>query len=564
MAEQAEATVNNPPARLLYYSLALCLLAFVCFVPALSGQFVFDDHWTIVHNSAIRSFDRLPDLFSGKAVADQVPDAWRPLMVVSHMVDYRLFGLRPIGFHLHSLLWHMACVLVAFQLVWRLARRSELALVAAALYAVHPLVVEPVAAINYREDLLATFFSLAALTVLLDPVERRLRRFGWATLGAALLLGVGLLAKGTAAVTPLLFVALGLATRERLRTLLPTALGLSAVVGLFVLWRWVTAGAVNPYLQLGVSTAHKDAGGLTTMLTQAEVFARTAAQMVIPVGLSPEYGQALQAGFLGVVGLVLLVGLALAAVVLARRGHVVESWASFVICVGWIPASGLLPLPNLRADRYVYLPLLGFCLLAAALVARLGKRVQPAVVVLTLFVLGLLAVGQQGVWRSELALWTRAAQSAPDSSRAFRGLARAQAQDGRLTQAERTARHGLSILDSGNTRLVLANILARQRRLQDALEQYEGAHRLGVRHPAYLYASWGWIKHQAGGDDAEHLLRRAIRHDPSLALAHANLGQVLAAKGRHLAACRSMRAAVKLAPERSLYRRLLHQWGSEE
>ena len=113
-----------------------------------------------MHNSVIRSFSALPDLLTGKAVREGVPDGWRPLMVFSLMLDYRLFGGGATGYHLHSVLWHLGCVILVFVAVRRWFGEGPLALATAVLFAIHPIHVEPVSAINYREDLLAAFFHL--------------------------------------------------------------------------------------------------------------------------------------------------------------------------------------------------------------------------------------------------------------------------------------------------------------------------------------------------------------------------------------------------------------------
>jgi hypothetical protein len=522
--------------RALGLRIALSLLAFSCFVPSLSGAFVYDDDWTIVHNSAIRSFDRVPDLFNGRAVDQRVPDAWRPLMVMLHMVDYRLFGLRPLGYHLHNVMWHVACVLIAFAFVRRIGARTELALLAAALFAVHPLVVEPVSAINFREDLLATFFGLASLCVLLGrPEDRRPARSApgpGAILGGAALLGCGLLAKGTAAAFPLLYPGLVLAMTagskpviNRLRALLPPAAALAATVAVFLAWRLATAGAINPYPHLGVTFAGREAGSVAAVLTQGEAFLRTTGQMLFPVGLSPEYDQSYlrTVAPLGVAGVALLLGLVGASYLLARRGAVAPACGALLLALGWIPTAGLLPLPNLRADRYAYLPLLGLCLLGAALLQRVPRRaVRATVAAAALLACGVLSVNQQQVWRSELALWSHASRIAPRSARVWSGLARAEAGRGRLAEAERHARRGVSLApESGEQRLVLGNILARRRRFGAALREYRAAKRLGSRHPAHLYTSWGWVAHLAGrNEDALRLLGEAVVHDPGLALAH--------------------------------------------
>jgi tetratricopeptide (TPR) repeat protein len=555
----------------------LCLLTLSGYLGLLRAGFVYDDVWTIQNNSAIRSFDRVPDLFDGDAMADRVPDAWRPLMVISQMLDYRLFGLKPTGHHLHSLLWHLGCVLMVWLLVGRLFRRPALALTTAALFAIHPIHVETVSAINYREDLLASFFGLAALVALLAPLpggpggrgsgsEDPFRPTGRWTIAAVGLLATGLLAKATVAVLPVIYVVLrlGVATDgpgrapvgRRLRAALPGMLALGAALALFIGWRLASAGEVVPYP--ATSTPQ------VPWPTHAEAFFRTVGQLLVPVGLSPEYIQperpwtsaAAIASLLGILTLVIAACWAFA------RGATVEAIGLAWLLIAWIPTSGLLPLPNLRADRYAYLPSIGWCLLCAGLVGRIGRPALRRATVLAL--LGLLlavTLAQVGVWRSEATVWARAVAVAPDSGRAWAGIARARASAGQLAEAERAAQRALDLSpSSGTIHLVCANILARRGKLERAIKHYARAEQLAVRHPGHLYASWGWALFLAGDSDAaEQRLRVAVARSPDLAQAHANLARLLIKSGRMVEARRALQRAVELAPERSSWRKLLKE-----
>jgi 4-amino-4-deoxy-L-arabinose transferase-like glycosyltransferase len=405
----------------------LGLLALVCFAPSLRSGFVYDDQWTIVHNSSIRSFARFSDLWTGKAMREGVADAWRPLMVLSQMLDYRVFGLRPPGHHLHSLLWHLACVLLLYGLCLRVFGARDLALGCAALFAVHPLHVEPVAAINYREDLISSALGLAALLVLWPrgPADRRPRPRALLG-GAALLLG-GLLAKESVAVLPLVYLGLRLALpgpesfRVRLRSAAPATAALLAAVAAHLAWRWVTTGSVDPYPALGSTIPMAGQSFLVRFPTHAEALAKSTAQALLPLGLGPEYPfvQRSWASAAGLGSVAVVVALTTSTGWLLWRQRGLLSCALLIWLLGWLPYSGLLPLPNLRADRYAYLPAWGICLLWAGALLRLpGAELRRWAVTLLLGLFLVLTIRQQNIWRSELHLWSAATRSAPASVRA--------------------------------------------------------------------------------------------------------------------------------------------------
>ncbi len=544
------------------------LLVVLCYAPSSRSDFNYDDSWTIVHNSALRSLANFPDFLTGRAVVEQRPDAWRPLMVLSLMVDYQLFGLSPAGFHLHSVLWHLGCVLMLWVLCRRLWPLGYLALIAAVLFAVHPLHVEPVAAINYREDLLATFFSLAALALLIpspgpspsqaDPVYPH-SPSRWRLPAAAVLVICGLGAKATAAVTPLLFFVLMILGRGgplpgRIRSAIPGCLATAAGLMAFLGWRMATSGSINPYPAMGIEDALAGQGWGVCLATHAEVFARTFLQLLIPFGLSAEYEQPVR-GLLsapGLASIALLVALFIATGVLASRRYQTEALALALLLICWLPTSGLFSLPNLRADRYAYLPSVGFCILGASLIERVSNiHLRKSITFAILIFFSLLCFQHQMVWRTPYALWSHAAEHAPGSSRAWSGLASAQSRAGVITEAEQTARRAVTLAtSSGNEHMVLANILARQGKLQQALAYYQRAQSLKVRHPGFLLANWGLALHLAGRDEeAEGKLRQAIRTNPNLTQAHTNLGRVFIAQQKYIEACQTLTRAATLDPD---------------
>ena len=92
-----------------------------------------------------------------------VCDNWHPLTVLSHMADCQLFGLKPWGHHLTSVLLHAINTILAFLLLRSLTGATWRSLFVAALFAVHPLRVESVAWVAERKDVLCGCFGLLSL-----------------------------------------------------------------------------------------------------------------------------------------------------------------------------------------------------------------------------------------------------------------------------------------------------------------------------------------------------------------------------------------------------------------
>jgi len=139
----------------------VAIAAIATYLPALSYQFLnWDDNVYVLNNPWIRawSIENLAHIFTKPYYAN-----FLPLHLVSYMVDYRLWGLNPTGYHLQSIVLHALNAALAVLVVKRMLGCSAVAFLAALLFAVHPSHVEAVAWISIRKDLLSTLFALLTL-----------------------------------------------------------------------------------------------------------------------------------------------------------------------------------------------------------------------------------------------------------------------------------------------------------------------------------------------------------------------------------------------------------------
>jgi protein O-mannosyl-transferase len=99
---------------------------------------------------------------------------WHPITWLSHMLDCQLFGLRPAGHHVTSLVLHALNTALLFGLLRRMTGRRGASAVVAALFALHPLQVDSVAWVAERKNLLSTCFGLLTLWAYARYAERRM------------------------------------------------------------------------------------------------------------------------------------------------------------------------------------------------------------------------------------------------------------------------------------------------------------------------------------------------------------------------------------------------------
>jgi len=198
---------------------AVVLLGGLVYLNALPNPFVYDDYRLILENTSLQ---RLSDL---RTIV--LHDMTRPVANFSYAMDYALWGTRPFGFHLTNLLLHLFNIVLLFA-VARTATKDEasrwpetekdrgqraegrgdltLPILAAALFAVHPMLTESVGYVSSRSEVLCATLFLAAL------LSGRLwllgGRAGWGLLTLALwVLALGV--RETAAMLPFVLLAHG-------------------------------------------------------------------------------------------------------------------------------------------------------------------------------------------------------------------------------------------------------------------------------------------------------------------------------------------------------------------
>jgi len=154
----------------------------------LGGGFLFDDFQTIVDNPALRAIGTSSQNWLAVALSSDAGLLRRPLSMLSFGFNVALFGMSPFAFKAVNLGIHLANGLLVFAIGRRLAGRlihagagedtashDGLALLAAALWLLHPLHVSSVVYIVQRMNELATLFTLAGLFCYVDGRTRSLR-----------------------------------------------------------------------------------------------------------------------------------------------------------------------------------------------------------------------------------------------------------------------------------------------------------------------------------------------------------------------------------------------------
>jgi len=394
------------------------LFAVLLYLVSFWNGWTLDDFPVIVENPDIRGVGAFfRDSYSG-----------RPLREVSYLLDYALFGLSPVGYHVQNIFWHGLNGVLSYAVVLEVGGRPRVAVTSALLFLAHPLAVEVVANTSHRKDSLALACMLSALLVFNRAVRQKQRRTLNVVLGLGALV-LGLLAKQNVAVFPFflgVFLLLGTSRVEALsrKVLAVVAVGLSLAAGgiygilLSVNSERFFAIAIPVFTKMNKTLLEGDFSSYLAMVAKSVGF--MAGKLFWPYPLAVEYAYTAPSSWWDVsvwCGITVL-ALLLAGVVLAHGRSRLAGLACLWLLMAWVPVSNLWPFSYFAADRYMYTPLVGFAILVALFADQLLKRRQVylSVVAVLMMIWGGLTIQQVRVWKSPESLWLHALQVNPEST----------------------------------------------------------------------------------------------------------------------------------------------------
>lgn len=370
----------------------------------LQAEFVFDDYELIVVSERIhKMWHPVEALRTSYWEGVQQSTLYRPLPILSLGVEYRLWGIHyPAGYHALSLVLHGLVCTAVFLFLSLLFGDYLSAWLAALIFAVHPIHTEAVANICFaRTELYAALFMFAALCLHLKrlkmdeehakrpkeyPGKKSLLRqelaevFSIRTLLAGLALVSAMLAmlsKESALMLPVLVALSGFFLLQRLDGKRGTArnawravrqaLPFLAPAVIYLAMRLIVTGMLGETMQpLGYMKLRE------RIAVSALVFAEYIVSLFFPVNQSamPAYNslprlarELLEPGKLMVLPLVLLL---VAGILTVKRARIF-SFAVLWFFVALVPASNIVPIGTVKAERLLYVPSLAAALLFSAL-----------------------------------------------------------------------------------------------------------------------------------------------------------------------------------------------------
>ncbi|HZM03712.1 MAG TPA: tetratricopeptide repeat protein [Candidatus Saccharimonadales bacterium] len=568
-----------PPSRPLRGLLLVCLVA-VAYFRALGCGFIWDDDQYVTENPALRTLAGLRHIWFTPSATPQ----YYPLVHTSFWLEYHLWGLAPLGYHLVNVLLHGLAAWLFYKTLLRL--RVPGAWLAAAIFALHPVMVESVAWVTERKNVLSAVFYFASALAYFrfnPPEEAKIPgKPQWKWHGLALLFfAAALLSKTVTCSLPATLLVVYWWKRGKVRwpdarPLLPF-FAIGACLGLVTAW---------------MERHHVGAEGADWTLSVAQRFLIAgralwfyAGKLVWPARLTFIYprwdvdaGQWWQWLFPAAALA------ALAALWFMRHRVGRGPLAAALVFAGTLgPALGFINLYPMRysfvADHFQYLAAIGLITLFAGWAVRWPRWG----VALLLATLGALTWLQTGMYRDAETLWRTTLVRNPnaliarsklgvillqqgrveEAAAQFRAVLQAQPgsvdplcnlgmilfQNGKTGEAEACFQKALEIAPNYDmAHNGIGSVLLRQGHVDEAMDHFQRAVDLNpLNISARLNLGLALVQKNKW-DDAAFQFEKCLDLDPESAPAHANLGDLFLKEGRVADSLVQYQAALALQP----------------
>jgi tetratricopeptide (TPR) repeat protein len=520
----------------------LILVAVLPYLNTLLNGFVQDDNRQILSNPYLRSFSHLREIFATNVWsyvgAQGVTNYYRPLMTLGYLLCYQFLGPLAYGFHLANVVWNAGVVCLVFLVTERIFRDRTLSFVAAVIFALHPIHSESVDWIAAVTDLQLTLFYLLTFWFFLQVAKpghhhpsvpssvRRRSRGGVAEVGMVLSFALALLAKEPAATLPFLATFYEHFLREdRAQTSARQKLSRYSTLWLvevaYLLLRFRVFGGLAPVLQLSQISRRE------AFFSSFALVAQYVWKLLWPVNLCGFYSfhKSVALSDPRVIAGFFVLGLLLGMFAYSWRRERLVSFGLLWFFLNLAPVLNARWLgANVFTERYLYLPSLGFCWIAAwggrwlwIKLARppAARKFYAAALAIVAILCLVRIVTRSRDWRDDATFYRTTLAAQPDAIALRINLGAVYWNLGSPDQAEAEWREALR--RAPDHWLILNNlglVCVRKKRYDEAIADFE----------------------------------RSIQLRPNYADSHMNLGRTYAETGAPDKAEGQLRTAVALAP----------------
>jgi tetratricopeptide (TPR) repeat protein len=526
------------------YAAALlsALIAFIIYLPSLTNGFVgWDDPRYVYENQWIRGLDFA---FLKEAFTEVYFANWHPVTMLSYALDYAVWGLNPLGYHLENVILHTIntalVAVLSVRLITVVRPLSAPAVFAAGavpalLFGIHPLHVESVAWISERKDVLCAMFFLSSVLFYLRYAQK-----GKALCYVLSLVSFALaiMSKSMAVTLPAVLLLIDFYPLRRLSSAKGVLKAVAEKLPFFAISAFAAAMAV--YSQGAAVASLESIPVDVRVLVALKAYVFYLEKLFIPVKLAPFYPLPAEVDPFAadyIVTYAVLGGISVICLAAIRYRVFLVAWLYFLGTL--VPVIGLVQVGmQAAADRYMYLPSLSILVLFGAGAALMIERGSRALLGALLAFISVATVGlsyatvtQAAVWKDTLTLWDYELRLYPDAFIPYMNRGVMYVKMGEHDKGMKDLDKAVSLAPTSRNVLYNRSLaLKTMGRYNEALADIDKA--ISLRPGADLYVNRGNVRKRLGDPvGAAEDYRGALMLEPGNAATWFNLALVLEESG---------------------------------
>ncbi len=507
----------------------IIILGLAVYANSINGKFIWDDEVLIRENEYIKDWSYLKKILTCDIAAGAGIDftSYRPLQMVTYLINYSLGKFDVRIYHLTNIFLHIIAALCIFWLVNILFNDRLISLFTSILFVVHPIHTAAVTYISGRADPLAAIFILLALIFYIK------NRFILMLLSFVF----ALLSRENSLIFPLLILVYHYSFKEKLRY--KEFLSISVIALIYILLRLTALQSPLPHLYSSTTISQRMPGFFVAITNYIKM-------LFLPLNLYMEYGDRLFkfASPRALLGIIIVAGLLIYAFSAKggsafggrrkEKGLIFFSILWFFVTL--LPQSNLYPINAYMAEHWLYLPSIGFFLILAngfkaIQKSRAGLNLPYFCVIILLVFYSALTIRHNNYWREPVVFYERALKFVPDSWRMHNNLGNAYSDRGDYKAAISSYKRVIELRPGyAAAYFNLGNVYKDIGNYEAAIALYEEAIEINPR-SSKMYNNLGVMYEQVGKyDEAIASYKKALKINPDDIYARNNLGKVLRRK----------------------------------
>jgi len=556
----------------------LILFTFIIYFNSLFNEFAYDDRYTIVNNTNLKYFKQSIPYFFNKDYfkISGTEQTYRPVVTLYYFITYSFWKLNPLAYHLLSIVLHAAVVLLMFFLFSKLTCNHIFAFTVSLLYLAHPVLTETVNCPSYIEDILAALFFILSFMFYLKFKEAKNNGFYFYAASLLFFL-IALLSKEMAITLPAVIVLYELFIEEKEPDKRPKKADFSAFIkeilgrikeNIFYYSGFLLTALFYLFLLFVVfnnpdkSTLYS-IGSMTKRLIYIPYNIYQFIKIsIFPVNLNADYVFAYPGSFFSFVNIIsyLIVLGILAFSFVIYRFFKLMSFGIWWFFITLTPVLNMFEIYKPMAERYLYLPLIGYCLAIAVIlidaVDRIkieNKEIKKKIKIISVPALFLFyaffTTTRNPVWKDDLTLWTDTIKKSPDSENANNNLGALYYLKGELDKAESYYKRAVEINPLADTyHLNLGLLYMKKGLIDEAVTQFKKAIELYPSNYLSNYYLGQCYEKKKMNEDALVHYKKAVDLNPNYVNAYSRSANICMILNKYNEAVELLGKALSLDP----------------